>query len=212
MEIPSAFPMTLLECILHDVLPLVGKGNAKFLLTLNGTIDEGRLRKAVRLSLDVEPILGCRFVDRVFRPAWQRRQDLNEVSLCEVVGCTDNRPHVARFIETPIDTAREPLVRVLVVRATQDTGCPADTVCIKMAHEVVDGTSAKEYLHLLFRIYRRLKDDPGYRPQPNPTGVRSSGEVFRHVGLRERLAGLRRRRYARSRSRPRTVAASPLRR
>ena len=57
---------------------------------------------------------------------------------------------------------------------------------------MADGPSAKDYFHLLFRLYRRLKDDPGYRPQPNPMGVRSVSEVFRGVGLWERLGVLRR--------------------
>ena len=196
MESPSAFPMTLEDCIMHEVLPVFSDGSLKFLLSLAGRIDEDRLRKAVRLSLDAEPILGCRFVECGRRFAWERREDLDEIPLCEVVAGSDGRPYLAQFLATPIDTARDPLVKVIVVRATptQSTGCPAgcpaDTVCIKVAHEVADGPSAKDYVHLLFRLYRRLKDDPRYRPQPNPAGVRSVSEVFRHLGLWKRLGAL----------------------
>ena len=33
-------------------------------IQFDGNVDQEVLRKAVRLSLDVEPVLGCRFVER----------------------------------------------------------------------------------------------------------------------------------------------------
>jgi NRPS condensation-like uncharacterized protein len=191
MEIPSTFPITLEDSLMHQVFSLLGDGSPKFLLTLDGRIDEDRLRKAVRLSLDAERILGCRFADRRFRPAWVRREDLDQIPLCDVISCADGMPCLAEFLWTPIDVTRDPLVKVRVVRAA------SDTVCIKVAHEVADGPSAKDYVHLLFQLYRRLKDDPGYRPPPNPTGVRSVSEVFRQVGFGERLRRLLKPRSAR---------------
>ena len=42
-----------------------------------GRLDAQRLRRATRLSVDAEPILGCRFVDSWYHPYWQRRNDLD---------------------------------------------------------------------------------------------------------------------------------------
>jgi NRPS condensation-like uncharacterized protein len=191
MEIPPAFPMTLEDCIMHQALTLLGDGSPKFLLSFAGRIDDVRLRKAVRFSLDAEPILGCRMVEGHWKPVWQRRPDLDEIPLCEVAESSDGQPHVARFLGTPIDSARDPLVKVMVVRGA------SDTVCVKVAHEVADGPSAKDYVHFLVRLYRRLKEDPAYLPPTNPTGVRTISEVFRHVGLWQRLAEVYRRRSTR---------------
>ena len=116
MEIPSAFPITLEDYFVHHFMPLIGDISPKFLVTLDGRIDEDRLRTAVRLSFDVEPILGCRFVERVWRPAWKRREDLDEVALCEVVAGSDGGSCLAQFLGTPIDVTRDPLVKVMVVR------------------------------------------------------------------------------------------------
>jgi NRPS condensation-like uncharacterized protein len=187
------------ECVMHQVLPLVGECSGKFLLVLDGRIDEDRLGRAVRLSLEAEPILGCRFVDRKRRPLWERREDLDGIPLCEVVSCADGRPHIARFLATPIDTTRDPLVKIMVVRAA------SDTVCVKVPHEVADGPSMKDYFHLLFRLYHRLKDDPGYRPQPNPIGVRSLGEAFRRFSLWTRLRAIRKPKVMRVRGRGRWI-------
>lgn len=35
-------------------------------------LDEQRLAKAIELIMDAEPILGCRFTPRFFRPFWER--------------------------------------------------------------------------------------------------------------------------------------------
>jgi NRPS condensation-like uncharacterized protein len=59
-------------------------------LELCGQIDEHRLARAVRLLLDQEPVLGCRFVMGRHRPRWERLGDLDEQPLCELC-CLDGR-------------------------------------------------------------------------------------------------------------------------
>jgi NRPS condensation-like uncharacterized protein len=178
--------MTLEDCVMHEMLPLFGDGSLKYLLSLEGRIDENRLRKAVRLSLDAEPILGCRMVERGGRPVWELRDDLDDMPLCEVFVGLDGGLYPAQFLESPIEVIRDPLVQVIVVRRA------CDTVCVKMAHAVADATSMKDYVCFLFRIYCRLKDDPGYIPLPNPAGIRSISGVFHDMGFWERLPALRR--------------------
>src|SRR6516164_6478147 len=131
--------MTLEDCVMHEMLPLFGDGSLKYLLSLEGRIDENRLRKAVRLSLDAEPILGCRMVERGGRPVWELRDDLDDMPLCEVFVGLDGGLYPAQFLESPIEVIRDPLVQVIVVRRA------CDTVCVKMAHAVADATSMKDY-------------------------------------------------------------------
>lgn len=43
------------------------------------------MKKAVRLSIDAEPILGCEFVVNNNKPVWKRHKDLDSVSLCTLI-------------------------------------------------------------------------------------------------------------------------------
>jgi NRPS condensation-like uncharacterized protein len=183
---PDAFPAPAGDYLMYLLRPVLGSMSTKLVLSFAAQVDEQRLRKAVRLSLEAEPILGCRLVEHRPRPDWQRRTDLDQLPLCDVIPCTEVRPALARFLLDPIDPTRDPLVRVGVFRGA------TDTVAIKVTHAVADGPSASSYLHFLLRLYWRLKDEPGYRPEPNPAGSRSMKEVVRNVSLRHRLKALRR--------------------
>jgi len=174
--IPRRFPATLADSLVY----LMGRQSAIDLtctVWLAGRLDEERLRRAVRLSFDAEPILGCRFVERWFHPVWQRCDDLDERLLCEVLSVEEASPAVESFLTAPIDPRCDPLVRVLLVRG------PSDILCLKLAHEAADGQSGRAYLRLLLDIYQRLKADAGYRPAPNLTGTRSMQGIGRQAGL-----------------------------
>lgn len=47
-------------------------------VTFDGHVDANRMVRAVRLTLDAEPILGCGFVERPRRLCWERRDDLDD--------------------------------------------------------------------------------------------------------------------------------------
>ncbi len=191
MNPPATFPTPLADYLMYLLRPAAGSLSTKCLLSIGGQIDEGRLQRAVRLSFEAEPILGCRLVEHWRRPIWQRRADLDNLPLCGVARGADLGPSIARFLIDPIDPTHDPLVRVGVFRDT------SDTVGIKITHAVADGPSMNSYVHLLLRLYRRLKDEPGYRPEPNPSGSRNMLEVARSVSLRDRLKALGRLRASR---------------
>jgi NRPS condensation-like uncharacterized protein len=135
------------------------------------------MKRAVRLSLDVEPVLGCRFVERWWRPYWERRNDLDRVTLCHLAETADIEQEKMRFLTTPMDPCSDPLVQVEILRSG------TDTLCIKLSHVAADGGGMKEYVDLLASIYRRLAEAPGYAAAPNLTGRRS----LRQIGSRFRL-------------------------
>lgn len=141
-----------------------------------GRIDAGRMARAVRLSLDAEPVLGCRFVVRWWRPFWERREDLDEVQLCRVVETGDPEAELQRFLALATDPASDPMVLTRVLRARDDA------LCIKLNHLAADAGGAKEYLYLLAGLYRKLAEDPGHAPRPNLEGSRSFGQVCRRFG------------------------------
>ncbi len=102
------------------------------IISFNGRVDMERMSRAVRLTLDAEPVLGCRFVKRWWRPYWERRDDLDSIKLCEFTEKADIEQEVKQFLTTPIDPCKDPLVQVQILRSV------TDTLCIKVNHVVAD--------------------------------------------------------------------------
>jgi len=146
-------------------------------IRFQGRIDPERMARAVRLSLDAEPVLGCRFVVRWWRPHWERREDLDAIEHCRVVEGGDAEAELQRFLALPTDPAADPMVLARILRAREDT------LCIKLHHLAADAGGAKEYLYLLAGLYRKLAESPAYRPRPNLEGSRSFRQVSRLFGL-----------------------------
>ena len=171
-RIPDTLPATLFD----RSWPAVPDSMAVHsVLSLSGRLEEDRLARAVRLSLDAEPILGCRFVERWFHPYWRRREDLDVVGVCEVRSSSDCHAEMEEFFKAEPDLP----LRVLVLRGD------SDMLCVKLDHHVGDGAAIKEYVYLLAGIYNRLEEEPEYRPTPNLDG-RSLVQVGRQFGLRDR--------------------------
>jgi NRPS condensation-like uncharacterized protein len=151
------------------------------MLSLSARIDEGRLARAVRLTLDAEPILGCRFVEHWFRPYWQRYDTLETMAFCEVRASSDSQADIRRFLEELPD----PTLRVMLLRGD------SDLLCLKLDHRVGDAKALQDYAYLLADIYNHLEEDPSYVPVSNVDGTRSLVQVGNRYGLREkwRIAG-----------------------
>ncbi len=45
------------------------------ILDFEGTVEKKRLHRSLRLLLDAEPVIGCRFVDHWRKPYWMRLSD-----------------------------------------------------------------------------------------------------------------------------------------
>lgn len=154
-------------------------------LSMDGRVDEDRMNRAVRLSLDAEPVLGCRFVERWWRPYWERRNDLDRTRLCHLTETTDVEQEQMRFLTTPMDPCVDPLVEVEILRSL------TDTLCIKMSHVVADGGGMKEYVDLLATIYRRLAEERDYVAAPNLRGRRSLRQISSRFGFLDKLRIIR---------------------
>ena len=146
------------------------------MLSFNGHVDADRLMRAVRLSLDAEPILGCEFVEGWFRPHWQRYANLDAMPFCEVRATAERQVDSDRFFQAQPDLP----VRVLLLRGD------SDFICIKFDHRVGDGKALQEYAYLLSDIYNRLREDSGYVPAANLGGVRSLSEIVKRFRGREK--------------------------
>jgi NRPS condensation-like uncharacterized protein len=166
--IPATLPVEFIERMIHvsgefDVYrPQLGA-----VVSLGGRVDEQRLKRALRLLLDAEPILGCRFAAEVVPPVWQRLQGLDALHLLEVRESGDPGADASAFVAEPFDPRVDPQVRAMLLR-----GPSADLLAVKVQHAAMDGGALKETLYLIGETYRTLGERPDWTPVPNLDGVR----------------------------------------
>lgn len=167
----------------HDIYNYIaryGMGNfhPQAILRLDGRLDFDRLVKAVRLSVDAEPVLGCRFVEGN-PPYWKRLENIDEVMFCSLEEVPDPNTAVQRFLESPLDMDNDPKIKVKLIRSDE-----YDIVGIKANHACCDGTGIKEYVQLVSDIYSRL-DGSGeaFVPIPSKRGRRDQDRLFKSLGI-----------------------------
>jgi len=144
-------------------------------MTFDRPLNADRLARAVDLTLDAEPVLGCRYQRSWFRPRWVRlpAEHRNAFAL------TDDPEIYAAFRDADFDAERGPQIRVLLLRRDG-----RDTVLLKVNHMVADGGGVKDIAEVLANVYRSLARDAYYRPSPNLNGSRSAWQVFQLIPLR----------------------------
>jgi len=153
-----------------------------FILEFEGRLDEARVRRAVRLAMDAEPVFGCRYVERR-PPYWKRRDDLDRLPLCEVEESSDPEREVTEFVTRRCNASVDPLLQARIVRGKNDT------LCLKISHVATDGAGGYDLLYLIASLYRNLQD-PNYSVMPN-LGSRSRMQWFRKEGFRKCIRALR---------------------
>jgi NRPS condensation-like uncharacterized protein len=157
----------------------------RYVLAFDRIIDEERLARAVRLTLDAEPVLGCRFVMHPWHPSWQRRNDLDQVVLCSLTQTTALDQALHSFLTRAADPCRDPLVEVLILRSS------TDTICIRLDHTVADASALKDFASLLASFYQQLEHDPSYRPPLTVPGDRSFRQVLHQFSLPQQIQAAR---------------------
>ncbi len=155
-------------------------------VSFDGHLDIPRLQRAVRLTLDAEPVLGSRWVPGTRGCTWQRREDLDAIAAIPVCDGT-NTEEMWRFMAAPVDPSGDPQVQVRVFRGA------SDTLCIKFDHVATDAGGVKQYLCLLAETYRQLAGNPAYRPSSSRSAGRSVWQVLRRCSLPALLRAYRRR-------------------
>jgi NRPS condensation-like uncharacterized protein len=151
----------------------------RVVINFAGRIDETVLARAVRLTMEREPVLGCRFVEKSSEVYWERRNDLDQLVQVQVITCERTQAALMDFLAQPTDPRREALLQARIFR-----GLSSDTLAIKVDHVAADGTGSKEAAYLLADTYTRLLADPGYHPAPGKFNLRGQAAFFRQAGLK----------------------------
>jgi len=175
-SIPKRVPVVLEDRILYWMRGSYDS-SIRCVTVLDGRVDAALMARAVRLTLDAEPVLGCRFVMGAFRQYWERMENPDEATLFEVLETSEYDNDIGAFLGSLpfMDLYKGPQVRAWLLRSAKDT------LVINIQHVACDGVGAKDYLALLASIYSNLLSDPAYRPEPNVTRSRSMSEVLKNL-------------------------------
>jgi NRPS condensation-like uncharacterized protein len=167
-DIPKRFPATGTDSAVAITRAVTKHRIGLRLAFESGSLDPERLARAVRLSMDAQPILGCSFRTDESKAYWLRLPALDEASVFSVVQTADPDGAMDSFQADEI-ADEGPQAKAVLLRASG-----ADHLGIKVSHVLADGQAAKQYAYLLADIYSRLGADPGYTPRPDlghrPTG------------------------------------------
>jgi len=181
--IPSTMPVQFAECTVFvsgevdAYRPQLGG-----VVAFGGRLDASRLQRAVRLLLDAEPVLGCRFDPDAKPPVWRRLENLEDASVLDVIEADVPAAQAAAFIAEPLDPRTDPCVRAALV-----LGPDADTLAVKVSHVAMDGGGLKQALYMIAEYYRRLGEQADWTPRPNADGLR---HIVADAGFLERLRAL----------------------
>lgn len=159
--------------------------HGRCVIVFNGHINAERMARAVRLTLDADPILGCRFVEHPWRPYWERYADLDQIQSFSVVLPRDAAGELGQFMATPLDPVQDSQVQTRLFR------CEQDTLCVKINHMVADAGGLLEYAGILATTYRQLGRNPEYVPVPRLGAQGGQAEVLKQVGPWRLVRGCR---------------------
>lgn len=157
-------------------------------IKLDGKVDEQRMKNAIRLSMDQEPILGCFLKKREIGYVWQRCNSLDSMELLQIkaVDASNTKEEIERFATQTIDVHKDLPVQTALFRGDEDT------LCIKCSHVVMDARGLFEYIYLLVDIYNQLKNDPSWYPKINSKGCRSFKQIAATLSFVDKIKCVRR--------------------
>lgn len=172
-SIPHRYPARLIDRYC-DYLTPVCEMMIQLEMQFDRRLDAKRLAKAVELTLDAEPILGCRFVDDSYKPYFERLEPDQRSAFFPVT----NRNEYEAFKSRPMDHKKGPQINACLWQASD-----GDRLMLKVAHHVADAGGLKDTAAILSGIYRNLSEDPDYHATPNIKEQRSLRQILRHVPL-----------------------------
>ncbi len=182
---------TALDKLMFQVHPFHDR-QCRCVITFDGRLDGQRMARAVELSLDAAPVLGCRYVSHPWQPRWERVSLPDSAIAFSQVQPQDMERETSGFLGEAMDPMRGPQVAARLIRSGRDA------LCIKLSHLAADAGGLLDYIRMLSRLYRQLRIDPDHIPPAVAAGDRGQGQVLRGAGLSALIQGCIHTRYPRS--------------
>ncbi|WP_292364809.1 MULTISPECIES: condensation protein [unclassified Methanoculleus] len=135
---------------------------------LDGEVDAGAMREATKRLIGSDPYLRSRFAEVDGRAVWEESpaEQWKEAFVLVPARQVENLPPA-------LDVRSGPQVRVGLYRRGG-----GDLLAVTCHHGFCDATGALSLARDLFAAYRRIVDDPGFRPAPRAPYKRSTDRVL----------------------------------
>ncbi|KDE56058.1 condensation domain-containing protein [Methanoculleus sp. MH98A] len=150
---------------------------------LDGEVDEGAMRAATMRVVASDPYLRSRFAEVDGRPVWEEIPEEQWEEAFVLAGAGGDEP--LHTPPPPLDVRSGPQVRVGLYRRKE-----GDLVTVSCHHGFCDATGALTLARVLFAAYRRIADDPGFRPPPREPYERSTDRILALYSGEERQQAL----------------------
>jgi len=180
--IPTIIPVTEFDRTLYLLKYGYYNMQIQAVITFDQHLDTDVLKKAVRLSLDAEPVLRCQFIEDDKQPYWQPFENPEEIQWFEFVQNDSKQAAIEQFLKSPF-YCEEQMLSVRLIRVNDN-----DTLCVKICHACSDAGGLKQYLQLLSKIYSSLLKDSRYKPEPNTKRRLDQKDYFEALGIKDPLA------------------------
>jgi NRPS condensation-like uncharacterized protein len=180
MATPTLFPAVAEDVVNYLFGKYFSDAQISCIIQLNGRVDETIFEQAVWLSLEVEPILRCRFIENNQLPVWQLQNHIAKAELFSVIETNDVDSELQKFIGSHYDFTKDCQIKVRIFRANKDM---KDTVCVKIHHACSDGAGLKQYLNLLTSIYTQLSEGLPYEARSKTSFSRGQDQIFSIVDV-----------------------------
>ena len=188
------YPATPQDRVAHLIGLFSADQQINAILRFSGQIEQELLEQAVQLTIKLEPILGCRFIE-ADTPYWEPQPAAFAFPICSFANCLDEdqlEDAVCTFLTEPGDRAAGPMVQTKLFRTAA-----ADTLGVKLSHLCSDGGGVKEYVTLLASAYTLLAEEKC--PDQIETilglqrgqGFRDQAPVFAAAGIKDINSAIR---------------------
>src|SRR5262245_5397070 len=178
--LPDTLPAEFQDQIVALCAELGTAGTMHLVFRLPGRLDAARLKRAARLMIDAEPILGCRLDASGIQAIWRRHLDPDRIAWFEESTAENENAAIRDLLArmAPLDGA---LFTLRLLRQ------PArDLLAISVHHAIADGAAAFDCAYEIAAIYTALAADPAFRPDPNRAS-RDSFEWMQQFTWRDKL-------------------------
>jgi NRPS condensation-like uncharacterized protein len=183
--IPNTFPTVQID----DMLSTIGMAcdlQIHATIHFEDHINRDILKKAIRLSVDAEPVLGCHLEKISWKQQWKRCSDEKLNSIFDYKETSESEVEQLEYMRSAYSPYEDPALKALLIRSKS-----SDTLCIKLSHIALDGGGTKEYLKLLVNIYNQLLKDINFQPSSNYNGCRDFHQVTKSFSVKDRIKNIR---------------------
>jgi len=120
-------------------------------MRFDNTLDDARLKRAVRLIHEVEPLLACRWTDERV-PYWQHKSGAYAIASFMMIECEDPMAEAMQFLTVRASPSADPLMQCHLFRGKYDV------VVLKVNHVMCDAHGARHLAYVLAQLYNDQGD------------------------------------------------------